>query len=316
MISLLLEDGLNTEKREKSVTTGGPKASSRQWESGSELSSRSGDLQAVKDALQDRNPVLHQALALFLESADVTTLSLVLAQSSLAPVPNRQTIRSFGASGRRGSMHVPSRPLLDSDRVIETSKWVADSALVPPSISLFPSKTISKAKASLTSAGLDDQGSLINLPVSGLTLSALEAAHRSQQQKRGGGLGPPTMLGCLAMDFLEDWVGGRCFPEALLSANSEVAGGGGMTGGATVRTLAPLVSGDKRRDDGGGGARRREEKEGDNEGYGGDSATRPSTWVEDVGTGKEWDKLVGYWRFSDCVKSGEYFLYPPLLREF
>ena len=29
-----------------------------------------------------------------------------------------------------------------------------------------------------------------------------------------------------------------------------------------------------------------------------------SSWVADIGIGKEWEKVVGYWRFSDLVKYG------------
>jgi hypothetical protein len=31
----------------------------------------------------------------------------------------------------------------------------------------------------------------------------------------------------------------------------------------------------------------------------------PEGWVEDIGVGKEWDKVVGYWRFSDMKREGE-----------
>ena len=30
-----------------------------------------------------------------------------------------------------------------------------------------------------------------------------------------------------------------------------------------------------------------------------------SSWVADVGVGKEWEKIVGYWRFSDMLKYGD-----------
>jgi hypothetical protein len=31
----------------------------------------------------------------------------------------------------------------------------------------------------------------------------------------------------------------------------------------------------------------------------------PSGWIPDIGVGKEWDKVVGYWRFSDLLKMGD-----------
>ena len=30
-----------------------------------------------------------------------------------------------------------------------------------------------------------------------------------------------------------------------------------------------------------------------------------SSWVPDVGVGKEWEKVSGYWRFSDMLKYGD-----------
>ena len=30
-----------------------------------------------------------------------------------------------------------------------------------------------------------------------------------------------------------------------------------------------------------------------------------SSWVPDVGVGKEWEKVVGYWRFSDMLNYGD-----------
>lgn len=31
----------------------------------------------------------------------------------------------------------------------------------------------------------------------------------------------------------------------------------------------------------------------------------PTGWVSDIGVGKEWDKVVAYWRFSDLLKMGD-----------
>ena len=31
----------------------------------------------------------------------------------------------------------------------------------------------------------------------------------------------------------------------------------------------------------------------------------PAGWVAEVGVGKEWDKVGGYWRFSDLIKNGD-----------
>ena len=31
----------------------------------------------------------------------------------------------------------------------------------------------------------------------------------------------------------------------------------------------------------------------------------PNNWIAEIGVGKEWDKVVGYWRFSDLFHEGE-----------
>lgn len=36
-----------------------------------------------------------------------------------------------------------------------------------------------------------------------------------------------------------------------------------------------------------------------------ENESRPSTWVDGVGVGKDWEKLVAYWRFSDPIGSKE-----------
>ena len=38
---------------------------------------------------------------------------------------------------------------------------------------------------------------------------------------------------------------------------------------------------------------------------GSNSALEPAGWVAEVGVGKEWDKVGGYWRFSDLIKYGD-----------
>lgn len=104
---------------------------------------------------------------------------------------------------------------------------------------------------------------------------------------RGGGLGAPTLLGVLAMDWIEDWVGARVKPQILTGINS------GATNSRVnvnkVQSIGEINNIDK---------------------FSSlslpNGISKPLTWIDDVGQGeKEWDNIVGYWRFSDIIHPGE-----------
>ena len=113
-----------------------------------------------------------------------------------------------------------------------------------------------------------------------LDLSSFDRAQRGHATQRGGGLGPPTKLGLLAMDSVEDWLG-KSLPEVV------------APGGSDSNRLHGVDIGRQANDD-----------DFDEYAYPG-GLQRPESWVDGIGTGKEWDKVVGYWRFSDVVKPGE-----------
>ena len=114
-------------------------------------------------------------------------------------------------------------------------------------------------------------------PASRIDLQKIEREQRSHTGSRGGGLGPPTKLGVLAMDTVEDYAG---------KAKPEVVSAGG---GITSRIGGPSAGG----------------KQGEEEEVLGAGVERPETWVDDIGTGKEWDKISGYWRYSDIYRPGD-----------
>lgn len=125
-------------------------------------------------------------------------------------------------------------------------------------------------------------GTLTNDPASTTTkldMGPVDRAQRSHASQRGGGLGPPTKLGLLAMDSVEDWLG-KSLPEIVVAS-------------ADSSHLHGLGNNNAKGDDG------VEEHL-----YPG-GIERPECWVDDIGTGKEWDKVVGYWRFSDLIRPGE-----------
>ena len=124
-------------------------------------------------------------------------------------------------------------------------------------------------------------------PASNAYLVALEARQRAIQDQRGGGLGPPTTLGLLAMDRIEDWVGARLRLElasgknlrdqqslAILGIGSRP---GSQFGADAVQTTASVTMRD--------------------------GSIAPASWIGGVGQDK--DRLVGYWRFSDVARRGD-----------
>ena len=74
----------------------------------------------------------------------------------------------------------------------------------------------------------------------------------------------------LAMDSLEDLLFARFFPDAF--AMSEGGGAFSKPGGGAQQSVSKAVD-----------------------------IKRPVTYVENIGLGKEWERIVGYWRFSDAV---------------
>lgn len=122
------------------------------------------------------------------------------------------------------------------------------------------------------------------LPISALTdtaapykgstvdLSQVERLQRSHVSSRGGGIGPLTKLGVLAMDLIDDY-GVKSYPEALQFSDSAVKRGDNY-GDSSAEVPAGLT-------------------------------TLPPTWVEDVGVGKEWDRISAYLRFSDLFRPGD-----------
>lgn len=124
------------------------------------------------------------------------------------------------------------------------------------------------------------QNASIVSKASSIKLSDLEKQIKNAAQARGGGLGPSTSNGSLAMDFLEDWMGrmnlavlsGRDDGGFRSSAQTSAKGGQADSKGPQVSAV---------------------------------EQGRPSTWVEDIGQGKEWDKVVGYIRFSDAIYPSE-----------
>lgn len=110
-----------------------------------------------------------------------------------------------------------------------------------------------------------------------IDLKAIDKAQRQHVMNRGGGLGPPTKLGVLAMDSIEDWIGKSRLEVIAADRTHFSSGVGGNTANGPAEDNSYLPTG----------------------------LDKPDTWVDDIGTGKEWDKVVGYWRFSDVIRPGE-----------
>jgi hypothetical protein len=115
-------------------------------------------------------------------------------------------------------------------------------------------------------------------------IDSIEKAQLVSFSNRGGGLGAPTLLGVLAMDWIEDWVGSRVKPQILTgisgNTNSRVnkvqSVGETKDIGKISNSILP------------------------------NGIFKPLTWIDNVGQGeKEWDNIVGYWRFSDILHPGE-----------
>lgn len=98
----------------------------------------------------------------------------------------------------------------------------------------------------------------------------IEERRQEAHQRRGGGIGVSngTVLGTLGLDVMEDFMGINHQLELLIPD--------------VIDGVATEVQGDG-------------------------ASAAPSDWVEGVGQGREFDKVVGYWRFSDYAYEGEEF---------
>lgn len=108
-------------------------------------------------------------------------------------------------------------------------------------------------------------------------LAAMDKLQKQHMTHRGGGLGPVTKLGILAMDSVEDWVGKSKLEIINLDTVDRLRLA--REAGSNVATSNDTTTGDE--------------------------FVKPDTWVEEVGVGKEWDKVSLYCRFSDILRPGE-----------
>lgn len=120
-------------------------------------------------------------------------------------------------------------------------------------------------------------------------LMIFESQQRRFVDQRQGGLGPPSLLGALAMDRIEDWVGARFQLEVVAQGalkEKRAVAMFGVSSFSNIRDGTNLMEGGSRV-------------------FMPDGSEPPVTWVNGVGIGKDWDKLVGYWRFSDVIRRSD-----------
>ena len=160
-----------------------------------------------------------------------STLALILSGSPLAPpIAAVNSLKTFGGAGRRSTLQALKEPLSEAPEVGDRRKDLASVSGVTPSVSGSVSTTRPVAGVSLRgkgaisaaasvpaanfagsvgSAGPVEGGLAVALGAGGVAsyagmgLPELARAQLEAQQRRGGGLGPATLLGNLAMDFLE-----------------------------------------------------------------------------------------------------------------
>ena len=106
----------------------------------------------------------------------------------------------------------------------------------------------------------------------------IENARKTHSSKRHGGLGAITGHGVLSMDGVEEWIG-RVKPDYVSTEKV----GNRMKFGSPAR----IAESDEEKEDGA------------------EIQSRPPSWVPDVGKGKDVDKVVGYWRFSDEIAESD-----------
>ena len=181
--------------------------------------SRDGDLKQLADSLIDINPLLHSVLLDYVNAKSVgdgkvaaENWRLLQTGNSLAPATTRITIKSLDG-GRRSGLQVLSKPL-------SSSAWLT-AAPVAGAVKSKPSAAVGLKSAATGVADWWSNSSMSSKWASsndgGGLLQFVEGQQRSRQGERGGGIGPPSALGTLAFDSIEDLVGGRIFPGIFLS---------------------------------------------------------------------------------------------------
>lgn len=159
------------------------------------------------------------------------------------------------------------------------SSPISDKAEFIDSRSLYSSPNISIKETQLVP--LSDATHFSQRSGQDDTLGKMIASRNASESR--GRFGPATTQPLLAMNVLDDWLGARCKPEGL-SAQSAMASrlfpssGGSSSVSGDSRQAAVLPTG---------------------------MSTRPDTWIPDVGQGKDHEKIVGYWRFSDVIYPDE-----------
>lgn len=134
----------------------------------------------------------------------------------------------------------------------------------------------------------------INTP-SCVDVLAVESQQKAYMNQRGGGLGAYTQFGVLSNDLVEDILGLRMKPEGLVIRNNNNSSSSNLGLGAADGHRSRLQSGNVTNDEGSGAGALLPPG----------LLCKPSSWMDDVGRGKEFDKLAGYWRFSDVVLPSE-----------
>ena len=103
----------------------------------------------------------------------------------------------------------------------------------------------------------------------------------------------------LALDLLEEWMGLRIKLEVVSNNSNHLHTLSGIKTNLGPRSNTNTLNSDKNGMTGNNGNN-------SNNGNGnGNGKNEMSSWVADIGVGKEWEKVVGYWRFSDLIKYGD-----------
>ena len=190
------------------------------------------------------------------------------------------TITSVGQNSynrQTCTTHINSSPLTVSS-LGNTDRRPSVLAIPIPTVTIAPAKS---KRSSFVSRQVES-GAEHNLePISSLTklsLAEVDAEQKSHSQgRRRGGLGPMTALGVLALDSIEDWLG-KARLEVLGQPNTSAhrlnSAGFGMEG-AGLKTATGGASG----------------------------KPCPASWIDGVGTGRDYDKCVTYLRLSDTISA-------------
>ena len=101
----------------------------------------------------------------------------------------------------------------------------------------------------------------------------------------------------LALDLLEEWMGLRIKLEVVSNTSNHLHTLSGIKTNLGPRSNINTLNSDKNGINGNNGNNNNNGNE--------NGRNEMSSWVADVGVGKEWEKVVGYWRFSDLIKYGD-----------